>query len=607
MAITKPTNNTWVSAYQPFEFVISGENGFPFLFSGVTDEGGKAQFTSSVFNAYGTAPGKYLFVPTGTYTGVHNIVSVNDDGDVLTNTDYNGNQSSVTSTILSNHIFRLHHGYPFQTDYVEVKPIWIDGVLRADLSKFIQSLFTPQPPVAGMDTAMFTHLKVQVYPAADYLEFLEDNAADIEDTMEDRMGEDWQNFIWFALNGTLPNDSLNAGYLAATDQLLENDPILFTNGCSIFSKIINDNSVEDNNIVYNIITCPDACPIITLNPAPFVDFDDKQIGESESSSRVASGGTGPYTYQIIDGALPPGLTLNSSTGLYTGTYTTAGEYEWTTGATDSNGCQTSQTYSLTVIDIFSELNDFILRVQDEGSDITGDVLTAYEDFFSAIYTFRSKIVRLNLFAADDFNGVMVPLFNTNDGSTLIGNLIDTNNNFVSGDWSLITGLKGNQFNKYLDTGVNIATCAELGQNDMSLGLFTMDAYGESVYIIGAGNGSSLSVISPSHLSGTVYGSLNAGGIQDYGLNDGPGLYVLRRNNNTQSDLNMNGVQGGPVAAGSAAEINFPMYVFGFNLSGSATNHSGATLGGYIFAQHLSAAECTALYNAWTAFNTEIGR
>ena len=41
---------------------------------------------------------------------------------------------------------------------------------------------------------------------------------------------------------------------------------------------------------------------------------------------AASGGTAPYTYSIFAGALPSGITLNTSSGAVAGTPTTAGTY-----------------------------------------------------------------------------------------------------------------------------------------------------------------------------------------------------------------------------------------------------------------------------------------
>lgn len=48
-----------------------------------------------------------------------------------------------------------------------------------------------------------------------------------------------------------------------------------------------------------------------------------------------SGGTGAVAYSVTNGALPAGLTLNSSTGVISGTPSASGAYDFTIGATDS--------------------------------------------------------------------------------------------------------------------------------------------------------------------------------------------------------------------------------------------------------------------------------
>jgi hypothetical protein len=69
---------------------------------------------------------------------------------------------------------------------------------------------------------------------------------------------------------------------------------------------------------------------------------------SYSAALTASGGTTPYTWLIPSG-LPPGLTLNSSTGAITGTPTSVGTYSFTAQVTDAGNPAQNATKALSIV------------------------------------------------------------------------------------------------------------------------------------------------------------------------------------------------------------------------------------------------------------------
>lgn len=85
--------------------------------------------------------------------------------------------------------------------------------------------------------------------------------------------------------------------------------------------------------------------VVTVSPA---SLPAATAGSAYSQTLLASGGTAPYSFAIISGALPAGLTL-SSTGVLSGTPTASGSFNFTVSATDS-GTPTSgsRAYTLTV-------------------------------------------------------------------------------------------------------------------------------------------------------------------------------------------------------------------------------------------------------------------
>jgi hypothetical protein len=73
------------------------------------------------------------------------------------------------------------------------------------------------------------------------------------------------------------------------------------------------------------------------------------VGTAYTSNFTASGGTGSYVYSIVSGSLPPGLTLNATTGAVTGKPTTLGIYTFTAKVVDTKTSYTdTATCSITV-------------------------------------------------------------------------------------------------------------------------------------------------------------------------------------------------------------------------------------------------------------------
>ena len=90
---------------------------------------------------------------------------------------------------------------------------------------------------------------------------------------------------------------------------------------------------------------PAACPTITLTPST---LPSGQLGTPYSQTVSASGGIPPYAYSITTGSLPPGLSLNPSTGEISGTPSSQGTFNFTVTATDNNACTGDQAYSLDI-------------------------------------------------------------------------------------------------------------------------------------------------------------------------------------------------------------------------------------------------------------------
>lgn len=94
--------------------------------------------------------------------------------------------------------------------------------------------------------------------------------------------------------------------------------------------------------------------VIGSAPTPSVDLTARSDlgtpirGASYSGRVLPAGGEPPYTYSVTGGALPPGMSLNASTGEVTGTPTTQGYYEFEVTMIDSLASTFAAVFALAV-------------------------------------------------------------------------------------------------------------------------------------------------------------------------------------------------------------------------------------------------------------------
>jgi len=99
------------------------------------------------------------------------------------------------------------------------------------------------------------------------------------------------------------------------------------------------------------------CQTITVNPAT---LPNGTVGTPYSQTVTQTGGIGTIGWSVSAGALPPGLTLNGTSGLLSGTPTLMGTFNFTITATDGNNCTGSRAYSV-VIAVPVELQGFEIQ------------------------------------------------------------------------------------------------------------------------------------------------------------------------------------------------------------------------------------------------------
>ncbi|MEH1101636.1 fibronectin type III domain-containing protein [Micromonospora sp. CPCC 205561] len=91
--------------------------------------------------------------------------------------------------------------------------------------------------------------------------------------------------------------------------------------------------------------------ILVINKAPVLSFPAPPLGEVDAAYAyqfTVIGGTAPFTWSLASGTLPPGLTLNPTTGLLSGRPTVAGAYLSTIRVTDANGVSAGKVIRLVI-------------------------------------------------------------------------------------------------------------------------------------------------------------------------------------------------------------------------------------------------------------------
>lgn len=135
-----------------------------------------------------------------------------------------------------------------------------------------------------------------------------------------------------------------------------------------FTVEVTDTASATDTQVYTLIIANGAVPTIYTGTLPFAP-----VNTPYSTTIQASGGALPYTWSIISGSLPTGLTLNTSTGAITGIPTVSGSYVFTAQVVDYNGNIDTKLFSITV-------GNFILPSITTNQLLNGSLGSVYSDF-----------------------------------------------------------------------------------------------------------------------------------------------------------------------------------------------------------------------------------
>ncbi len=152
-------------------------------------------------------------------------------------------------------------------------------------------------------------------------------------------------YAWTVTTGTLP-----AGLTLSTAGVIAGTPT--TVGTASFT-------VQAADAATPALTATKALTIaVTAAPLAIgtASLPDGQIGAGYAQTLAATGGTAPYLWTITSGMLPAGIALNTSTGLISGTPTTAGLRPIVVQVTDAAAGMTVRALSINITSVPTALS-----------------------------------------------------------------------------------------------------------------------------------------------------------------------------------------------------------------------------------------------------------
>src|SRR2546427_5909529 len=173
-------------------------------------------------------------------------------------------------------------------------------------------------------------------------------------------------YTWSVTSGSLPPGlNLNSSSGAITGTPTKAGTFTFTA------------QAKDSSPTPQTATASASVLTVELLQITTTSLPDPQVQTSYSATLTASGGMAPYVWSISSGSLPPGLSLDSSTGVISGVPTSTGTYAFTVEVSDPPSVpQKSQKY------LHATVQPKTLQITTSGLP-GGQVQTAYSAALAA--------------------------------------------------------------------------------------------------------------------------------------------------------------------------------------------------------------------------------
>ena len=181
---------------------------------------------------------------------------------------------------------------------------------------------------------------------------------------------------WTVVSGVLPTglQLTSSGLLAGTPSVA---------GSFAFTVQVTDNAGQTASRTVDLAVA--AAPLEIVSVA----LQDAAVGEYHTEMLAAAGGTAPYLWSVVAGALPPGLVLGSD-GELAGVPSASGRFNFTASVADDTGSTAQRSLALTVSAVPGSFDEWSggVRWPDQASsaksaDPDGDGVSNLLEFASA--------------------------------------------------------------------------------------------------------------------------------------------------------------------------------------------------------------------------------
>lgn len=251
------------------------------------------------------------------------------------------------------------------------------------------------------------------------------------------------------------------------------------------------------------------------------------------------------------------------------------------------------------------------RVISNGGSVSGSTMLAVSKFCSDIDKagLRDRFLRLSLLCGDNLTAARVPLYvNTSSGGATLGNSIDANNSFASGDYTVAGGIKCGT-SRSLNTGL-APDSADYATGHVSVWIQRTGTFGRAGLVSSWNTGYTQPALWIEYASSSSNSWMSWYREQNPGVGSTTGRHLLvTRRSTTDQAWYQNGALGAQdtTTTTTTATSSIPWHIGCRRVGTTSEAFSDENITHYSIGRSMTAAQITSFYTALQTFMTALGR